>query len=140
MPYCPYSLFQVQLEQLRLRGFECINEKLYNVTQLVKSDVDGVGECARCVIDFAMTRRWIVTFAYLIVPGVAGIMAFGSFKSMAASKIQILVLGTVGRRIRRKESFRCTERIRDRGKAYLSFGKHSGTLDSLTTQERNSAF
>jgi hypothetical protein len=79
-----------------------------------------------------------VTLAYLIVPGVAGLMGFGSFKSMAASKIQILVLGTVGRRIRRKESFRCIEIIRDRGKAHLSFGKHSGTLDSLTTQERNS--
>jgi hypothetical protein len=34
-----------------------------------------------------------VTLAYLIVPGVAGLMGFGSFKSMAASKIQILVLG-----------------------------------------------
>jgi len=59
MPYCTYSLFQAQLEQLRVHGFECkvTNEKLYIVIQLVKSDFDSGGECARCGIGFAMTGR-----------------------------------------------------------------------------------
>jgi hypothetical protein len=55
-----------------------------------------------------------VTLAYSIVPGVAGLMAFGSFKSMAASKIQILVLGTSWQKDTAEESFRCTEIIRDK--------------------------
>ena len=56
MPYCTYSLFQAQLEQLRVHGFECkvTNEKLYIVIQLVKY---SGGECARCGIGFAMTGR-----------------------------------------------------------------------------------